>query len=201
MSITRRYDDGLEMRVLDRGVRWQMTLMQDGESVSGLGLVKKRIRIGDAVVKMGGIAGVWTADKHWKKGYASRVMWESVELMKQKGYETSILFGIRDFYHRYGFVEAFPESSIELAADRLRSDGKLQTRIARKADLPAMAKLFPSPLGHVEVSFAENRHGIVPGYSVPKPYQKNYCYADPITAYKKLFQCVIDPSSLIIDNE
>ena len=64
-----------------------------------------------------------------------------------------------------------------------------------------LGKLFPSPLGPVEVSFAKNRHGIVPGYSVPAPYQRNICYADPITAYNKLYQCVLDPESLTIDND
>ena len=62
-----------------------------------------------------------------------------------------------------------------------------------------LAKLYPSPLGHVELSFANERKGIVPGWSVPAPYQKNFCYADPITAYNNLFQCVLDPESLKLD--
>ena len=62
-----------------------------------------------------------------------------------------------------------------------------------------LAKLFPSPLGHVELSFADMRTGIVPGWSVPAPYQKNFCYADPITAYKNLFKCVLDPKSMKMD--
>ena len=64
-----------------------------------------------------------------------------------------------------------------------------------------LAKLFPSPLGHVELSFAKERHGIVDGWSVPAPYQKNFCYADPITAYNNLFRCVLDPGSLSRDIE
>ena len=64
-----------------------------------------------------------------------------------------------------------------------------------------LAKLFPSPLGHVELSFASERKGIVSGWSVPAPYQKNFCYADPITAYDNLFQCVLDPQSLHLDIE
>jgi len=45
-----------------------------------------------------------------------------------------------------------------------------------------LAKLFPSPFGHVELSFAENRTGIVDGYSAPAPYTRNYCYAATETA-------------------
>ena len=63
-----------------------------------------------------------------------------------------------------------------------------------------LAKLFPSPQGHVELSFANNRSGIVPGWSIPAPYTKNFCYADPITAYKNLFKSVINPSLVEKEN-
>lgn len=62
-----------------------------------------------------------------------------------------------------------------------------------------LSRLFPSPLGHVELSLAGMQSGIVPGWSVPAPYQKNFCYADPITAYNNLFQCVLDPKSMKMD--
>ncbi|MEO1997034.1 MAG: DUF1552 domain-containing protein, partial [Planctomycetaceae bacterium] len=49
-----------------------------------------------------------------------------------------------------------------------------------------LARLFPSPFGHVELSLTGNyssfRTGIVAGYSAPAPHQRNYCYADPQTA-------------------
>jgi hypothetical protein len=64
-----------------------------------------------------------------------------------------------------------------------------------------LANLFPSPLGHVELSLASNRKGIVPGYSIPSPYQRNFCYADPITAYNNIFQCILNPSALTMDND
>lgn len=64
-----------------------------------------------------------------------------------------------------------------------------------------LAKLFPSTFGHVELSFANNRRGIVSGYSAPGPQQKNYCYADPITAYNSLFKCVLNPKAMDSDND
>ena len=67
-----------------------------------------------------------------------------------------------------------------------------------------LAKLFPSPFGHVELSLTGNystfRTGIVPGYSAPAPHQRNYCYADPQTAYNELFKTVIDPDAVDSDN-
>ncbi|MFT5131109.1 MAG: hypothetical protein ACI8W8_004744, partial [Rhodothermales bacterium] len=67
-----------------------------------------------------------------------------------------------------------------------------------------LAKLFPSPFGHVELSLTGNystfRTGIVSGYSAPAPHQRNYCYADPQTAHNELFKSVTDPGAVESDN-
>ena len=67
-----------------------------------------------------------------------------------------------------------------------------------------LAKLTPSPFGHVELSLTGNyssfRTGIVPGYSAPAPHQRNYCYADPQTAFDELFKSVTHPNAVASDN-
>ncbi len=64
-----------------------------------------------------------------------------------------------------------------------------------------LAKLFPSPFGHVELSFADGRMGIVSGYSAPAPQTRNYCYADPDTARSELFKSVLNPEAVNSDND
>jgi hypothetical protein len=64
-----------------------------------------------------------------------------------------------------------------------------------------LAKLFPSPFGHVELSFAGGRTGIVDGYSAPAPQTRNYCYADPETARYELFKSVLNPEAVNSDND
>ena len=64
-----------------------------------------------------------------------------------------------------------------------------------------LAKLFPSPFGHVELSFAGGRTGIVDGYSAPAPQTRNYCYADPETARNELFKSVLNPDAVVSDND
>jgi hypothetical protein len=64
-----------------------------------------------------------------------------------------------------------------------------------------LAKLFPSPFGHVELSFAGGRTGIVSGYSAPSPQTRNYCYADPDTARSELFKSVLNPDAVNSDND
>ena len=67
-----------------------------------------------------------------------------------------------------------------------------------------LAKLCPSPFGHVELSltgdYSTFRTGIVPGYSAPARHQRNYCYADPQTAYNELFKSVINSSAVDSEN-
>ena len=67
-----------------------------------------------------------------------------------------------------------------------------------------LAKLVPSPFNHVELSLTGDyrtfRSGIVPGYSAPAKYQRNYCYADPQTAYDELFKSVTNPEAVGSDN-
>ncbi len=69
-----------------------------------------------------------------------------------------------------------------------------------------LAKLFPSPFGHVEMSLASGsgtvafRTGIVSGFSAPARHQRNYCYADPQTAYDELFKSVTNTSAVDSEN-
>ena len=62
-----------------------------------------------------------------------------------------------------------------------------------------LAKLFPSPFGHVELTFNSQGgfgRGIIPGFSAPRAKQKNFAYADPETAYNELFKAVVNPKAL-----
>lgn len=67
-----------------------------------------------------------------------------------------------------------------------------------------LAKLFPSPFGHVELAHRGEQmqylQGIIAGYSSPAAHQRNYCYADPMTAYTELFKTVDNPASINVDN-
>jgi hypothetical protein len=64
-----------------------------------------------------------------------------------------------------------------------------------------LAKLYPSPFGHVELSLAgKNQSGIISGFSAPAPKTRNYCYADPRTAYNELFKSVLNPKAIASEN-
>jgi hypothetical protein len=70
-----------------------------------------------------------------------------------------------------------------------------------------LAGMHPSPFGHVELSLASGsgtvafRTGIVSGFSAPARHQRNYCYADPQTAYDELFKSVTNSSAVNSQND
>lgn len=119
-------------------------LVVDGEHVSGLWIVDLRMRIGSAAVRMGGIAGVHTAEKHRMKGYARRVMEYSIGFMRAKGYDVSILFGIEDFYHRWGFAPCLVGTRGATAVKNLPSDRPQDYKVRRlkKKDLPTLLRWY-----------------------------------------------------------
>jgi predicted N-acetyltransferase YhbS len=86
--------------------------------VSHWGVWDYRMRIGQATVRCGGIGSVATHADHRKKGFMARTAPYSIERMRARGYALSILFGIDDFYHRFGYVRAWQESRWQV----LRSD-------------------------------------------------------------------------------
>ena len=92
----------------------------DGDAiVAHVGIWQYRMRVGRARLRTGGVGAVMTHGDYRKRGIAARVFRAVVEAMKQGDYDFSVLFGIRDFYHRFGFVPAFPTVSHTVEVARL----------------------------------------------------------------------------------
>jgi hypothetical protein len=96
-----------------------------GQVVSRLEVVRCRIRVGAAVLPMDGIAGVHTEREQRNRGFARTLLQATVEHLRQGDGALTMLYGIPDFYHRFGYVTAGPEQRLHL------------TRLARPAELPA----------------------------------------------------------------
>ena len=76
--------------------------------VTHFGVWNRRMRIGSALVRVAGVGGVATDGHHRRRGYMDRTARSAIAAMRDAGYHLSILFGIRDFYRRYGYVRAWP---------------------------------------------------------------------------------------------
>jgi len=98
-----------EIRTEDHGRRHRRELLLDGDCVSWLWVIDRDIRLAGRHVSMGGIGGVHTEPEHRNKGYMRRLMTDTVDYMTDRGYAVSMLFGIPDFYNRFGYLPALPE--------------------------------------------------------------------------------------------
>jgi len=104
----------------------------EGRLVGHVGVWDHRIRIGRARLRTGGIGAVSTHPDHRRRGIAAKIFGALMPAMRQAGYHLSMLGGIRDFYHRWGFAQAWPSTRIiaDLAA---LPDAKCRLRVAKVA--------------------------------------------------------------------
>lgn len=83
-----------------------------GELLGALRLTTDTVRIGEARLKMGGLGWVATAPRHRRKGVCRRIIEDSIRYMRANGYHISMLFGIPNFYHRFGYVSTLADYSV-----------------------------------------------------------------------------------------
>lgn len=81
----------------------------NGEIATHFGVWDFSMRIGAAVVRLAGIGAVATAHDQRGKGLMAETAAECVSGLSDAGYDVSLLFGIPNFYHRFGYVPCFPE--------------------------------------------------------------------------------------------
>ena len=94
----------------------------DGQLVTHYGVWDYRMRIGRGRVRVGGIGAVSTHGDYRKRGYMARTVEAAIEAMRQQGYDMTVLFGISDFYHRFGYVRAWSDTTITVPVASLPSD-------------------------------------------------------------------------------
>lgn len=119
----------LEMRVEEVARGQRVELLLNGKHVSGLIINDLQMRIGRAVVHMGGIGGVHTAREHRMKGYSRQVSEYANEYMLKRGYDVSLLFGIQHFYHKFGFACCLPDYRLTLPtriAERVKAERSVE---------------------------------------------------------------------------
>ncbi len=111
-----------------------------GQVVSCLCLFTHTVRIGEARMRLGGIGYVTTAGPWRQKGYAALLMDDAIRYMKMRGYHLSMLFGIADFYHRWGFASVLPDyaSIITLGEAGRASRLCVKERRMKPGDIPAV---------------------------------------------------------------
>jgi hypothetical protein len=165
-----------EIRVTADDGSFNHALRLDGETVSELEVIDLTMRVGIAAVRMGGIGGVGTDKKHRKKGYARRVLENSSVWMEENGFDCAVLFGITDFYHKFGYAVCLPQCRVEVATrDAERASGSLGVRPFAPDDLPAVRDIYAA-------TSADLTGSIVRGETTHW-FRKGTWYGTPVDAY------------------
>ena len=113
------------------------------EEVSRLSVRDLEMRVGDVPVRMGGIGGVGTEQEHRRKGYARRVMEDAAAFMKEDGFDVAILFGIRDFYPKFGYAVCMAEHGLSLSTRHAeRAEAHFTFSPASESDLELVRRLY-----------------------------------------------------------
>ena len=116
---------------------------EDEEWLSWLGLREYQMRFGSAQLKMGGLAGVGTKEEHRNKGYSRHVMEHTVAFMNKNGFDVSMLFGVPNFYHKFGYATAIPETYVEFdTKDVQAAVSTYQVRKFQTEDAPEILDLY-----------------------------------------------------------
>lgn len=117
-----------------------------GRVAAALRITTDTIRIGEARLRTGGIGWVTTAKSHRKRGLMALVMDDALRYMREHRYHVSMLFGIPDFYHRWGFATALAEYATTIRAGEADAspDPRHRVRNAKPGDIPVMNKIHLS---------------------------------------------------------
>ncbi|MFW5839215.1 MAG: GNAT family N-acetyltransferase [Planctomycetota bacterium] len=91
----------------------------DGRIVTHWGVWGYRMRVGRARLATAGIGAVATAGDLRGKGLMAATALAGLDRIRQAGYDFSVLFGIGDFYHRFGYVAGWPDTVWQVQTARL----------------------------------------------------------------------------------
>lgn len=120
----------------------------DGEekAICRLIVIDLPMRIGTTVVRMAGIGDVYTQHEHREKGYMRHLYEDTARYMTDEGYDVSMLFGIENFYTKFGYASSLASSvckvktrDAEVAADRA---GEYISRPVEEKDMSAVLALY-----------------------------------------------------------
>lgn len=150
MAKTHTEGDELAMRWLEScaaqypGYRREHTriAIRRHEVLGALRLTTDTIRVGEARLKMGGLGWVATAAHYQRRGVCRQLIEDTMRYMRENGYHVSMLFGIVDFYHRFGYVTTLADYTVRMdTMEALSFDNPFREHPAKPGDVAAIQKI------------------------------------------------------------
>jgi hypothetical protein len=162
MSEPSSADHTIRFSVQDDGAT-SVALVVHEQVVSFLTIIPLTIAVGRARVRVDGIGGVETLEQHRKKGYSRQVLEASIAHMRRGSAALSLLYGIPDFYPKFGYATAGPEYAIQLRSLSPQAPlpaGWTQRR-CRSEDAPAIHQLYEQATSRAVGAVQRPAHGEV----------------------------------------
>jgi predicted N-acetyltransferase YhbS len=135
---------------------WQPELVVvvevDRRLVAAVGFFPQQLTMGAANLPIWAVSPVVVHPDQQGQGYGGKCLTQGLALLSARGVPAVFLWGIPEFYPKFGFVPLFPRYKTKLAKARLRQGatsipGKL--RPWQTADLPAVAALYNLRAAHL----------------------------------------------------
>jgi predicted acetyltransferase len=113
------------------------------ELAGALRLTTETVRLGEARLRTGGLGWITTEGRHRQKGVCRALMLDAFKYMPAHNYHVAMLFGIPNFYHRFGFATTLSDYTItmELEDALTASRGIHRAREAKPGDIPVIQKI------------------------------------------------------------
>jgi predicted acetyltransferase len=118
----------------------------DGKIASAVQICERKVRVGEAELVMGGIGSVGTYAEYRGRGYSSRLMLDTVRVMKRHGMDFSVLFtGIQPFYEK-ALWRSVPQKyiSAEVGSFKTDADSYNIRALDWDTDLPDLKVIYES---------------------------------------------------------
>src|SRR5258708_3422206 len=87
----------------------EIRLVVEGQQVSSCKVFPLTLRVGAATVRIDGMGEVGTHEEHRNRGYSRRVLDAALDRMAAGDAALSVLYGIPNFYPKFGYVTVGPE--------------------------------------------------------------------------------------------
>lgn len=134
----------------------------DGQIVTHYGVWGYDMRLDGACVRAGGIGAVATHADYRKRGFMGQTIQASLQAMRAQGYDVSVLFGIDNFYHNYGYTRGWPERNFQVGIANLPEE----------PPSPRVQKF--TPRRHAELDDLYNREYASFSGTAVRPTYRNY---------------------------
>ncbi len=92
---------------------------ENGKVVSHISITVREVKIGGSVVRLAGISDVCTDKDYRGLGLSKQLMLNAIDYMKKNGFAFSLLYGIPNYYHKFGYIESIPESYFMISRDNI----------------------------------------------------------------------------------